>query len=142
MLDRMPSLEASKYVEIVFFKSLNYHINENYIVGFYAFPVIGRFIRKANHIIYPQYIDLGNSGNIRSKPEYIVSLENPILISNPIVSSCQYLPIGKKLGQQGFNYLYYENVIKILDTATVLNPSDTKLKTIKFKFLTEFGNTK
>jgi 5-methylcytosine-specific restriction enzyme A len=132
MLDRLPAHEASKYVEIVFFKSLNYHINENYIVGFYAFPVLGRFVRKANHSIYPKYIDLGNSGNVRSKPEHIVSFQNPILISNAIVESGQYLPTGKKLGQQGFNYLHDDNVMNILEKAVTLNPFDTKLKTIKF----------
>jgi 5-methylcytosine-specific restriction enzyme A len=138
MFNRMPSQMESKYVEIVFFKSLDYHLNQTFIVGFYAFPRIDNCLRTANHIIYKQYMDGGMSGNVRSKPEHIVLFKNPILISETIVSSCQYLPVGKKLGQQGFNYLHSENVLRILDKATSLNPTDVKLKNIKFKFLTEF----
>lgn len=135
MLDRSPSREESKYVEIVFFKSLNYHLKEIYIVGFYAFPEFGRYVRNANHDIYKKYQDISN---IKSKPEHIVFLKHPILISDHIVTSCQYLPPGKKLGQQGFNYLNYDNVMRILDKASSLNPTDSKLKNIKYKFLTEF----
>jgi hypothetical protein len=138
MFNRLPSHIESKYVEIVFFKSLNHQLNQNFIVGFYAFPNIDNCLRKANHIIYEQYVDGGISGNVRSKTEHIVLFKNPILISETIVTSCQYLPAGKKLGQQGFNYLHSENVMRILDRATFLNPSDTRLKNIKFKFLTEF----
>ncbi len=135
MLDRKPSEEESKYVEIVFFRSLNYHINQNLIVGFYAFPEIGRFIRKAEHEIYRRYEE---GGNVKSKTEHIVRFDNPIPVSDTIVKSFKYLPEGKKLGQQGFNYLHYDNVLRILDRASILNPDDQKLKSIKLKFLTEY----
>ena len=39
----LPSLEESRYVEIVFLKSYNYHNSKNLIVGLYAFPEIGNF---------------------------------------------------------------------------------------------------
>ena len=35
-----------------------------------------------------------------------------------------FFPKGKELGKQGFNYLTKENVQKVLDTMTELNPDD------------------
>ena len=136
MFDRQPSTDESKYVEIVLFKSLDYHKNQNFIVGLYAFPDIGRFLRKAEHEIYKRYEE---GGNVKSKTEHILLFENPVPISEMIVKSQKFLPEGKKLGQQGFNYLYHENVIRILDTATSNNPGDARLKGIKFKLIKELG---
>lgn len=133
MFNSLPSKEESRYVEIVFFRSLNHHTNKNCIVGFYAFPDIGKQERNASHKLYKKY----NWGNVASLPENIVLLKNPIEISNEIILKENFVPKGKKLGQQGFNYLSYENTIKILDKATQLNPKDSKLKNIKFKFLTD-----
>lgn len=133
MFNTLPSLEESKYVEIVFFRSLNYHKKENCIVGFYAYPEMDNFYRFAEHDDFERY----DSGNIKSKIEHIVFFDNPVIISNEICAKENYLPKGKKLGQQGYNYLSYENVIKILDKATVLNSGNNKLKNIKFKFLTD-----
>ena len=133
MFNRLPSPEESKYVDIVFFRSLNYHDKKNYIIGFYAFPQIDIFYRQAKHAYYKYY----DFGNVKSKPEHIVQFENPIEINNLITAKENYLPLGKKLGQQGFNYLGYENVLRILDKANHLNPDNQKMKIIKFKFLTE-----
>lgn len=133
MFNTLPSLEESKYVDIVFFRSLNYHSKQNCIVGFYAYPQVDNFIREADHELFEQY----DTGNVRSKVEHIVLFQNSIPISNEIAASSNYLPTGKKLGQQGYNYLHYENVIKIFDKATELNPADNNLKNIKFKFLTD-----
>jgi len=93
-----------------------------------------------DHIIYSNYIDGGISGNIRSKPEHICLFTNPIPISDAISAQNQFLPPGKKLGQQGFNYLFSDNVIKILDKATSLNPGDRKLSGLKLKMLKEIGS--
>lgn len=123
MFNKFPSAEKSKHVEIVFFRSLNYHNKQNYIVGFYAFPEIDKFPRTASHQHYKQY----DYGNVKSRIEDIVFLENPVLISDEIASKSKYLPEGKKLGQQGFNYMNYENVMNILKLATHLNPDDSKL---------------
>jgi len=133
LFNRLPSLEESKYVDIVFFRSLNYHTKQNCIVGFYAFPEIDRFDREADHVLYNQY----DFGNVKSKPQDIVYFSNPVIISDEIVLKYNYLPPGKKLGKMGYNYLFYENVIKILDKATDLNPENNKLKKVKFRFLTE-----
>lgn len=135
MFDRKPSFEESRYVEIVLFRSLNYHLNQNLIVGFYAFPEIGTFLRKADHEIYRRYSE---GGNVKSKVEHIVLFKAAIPISETIVKSQKFLPEGKKLGQQGFNYLHYDNVMKILDAGTSLNPENQRIKSIKMKFLTEF----
>jgi hypothetical protein len=66
-----------------------------------------------------------------------VLFKNSIEISNEIILKENYVPKGKKLGQQGFNYLTFENVMRILDKATKLNHEDTKLKKIKFIFLSD-----
>lgn len=134
MFNRLPSIEASKYVNIVFLRSLNYHKNKNYIVGFYAFPKIDKVFREAKHKYYKYY----DYGNIKSKPEHIVVFKKPIEISNEICEKESYLPLGKKLGLQGFNYLTYNNVFNILNKASALNPIDKKLKEIKINL---FPNT-
>ncbi len=134
LFNKLPSDDESRYVEIVFFRSLDYRIHKNLIVGFYAQPYIGNFNREAEHDLYNKY----DWGNLASLPENIVRFEIPIEISNEIVLKEKYLPTGKKIGQQGFNYLTYENVIRILDKATILNPNDNKLKRIKFSFLKDY----
>lgn len=131
MFNSLPSIEESKDVEIVFFRSLNYHTKLNCIVGFYAFPYIERYDRMAGHRLFDTY----DWGNVASLPEHIVLFETPIEISNEIALKENYIPKGKKLGQQGFNYLTNENVLRILDKATALNPTDSKTKKIKFTFL-------
>lgn len=133
MFNKLPSVTESKYVDIIFFKSHNHKTKKNYIVGFYAFPIIGDVLRKAIHDYFDEY----NGGNFKSVPEHILLLKNPIEISNEINEKERYLPFGKLLGQQGFNYLTKENVFRILDKATQLNPEDKKLKSIKFKILKE-----
>ncbi|MCD1119131.1 hypothetical protein [Chryseobacterium turcicum] len=128
----LPSLEESKYVGIVFLKSFNYHKNKNFIVGCYAFPDIGRFVRSADEEKYNVY----DFGNIRATPENIILFSTPMPITDEICSIKGYLPKGKKLGKMGYNYLEYSNVLKILDEATRLN-RDKNLDSIKYKFLTD-----
>ena len=133
MFNKFPSETESKYVDIVFFRSVNYNTKKNSIIGFYAFPDIKHHNRLANHKLYKNY----DYGNVASLPENIVLFKTTIEISNEIADKENYIPTGKKLGQQGFNYLKYENVLKLLDKATQLNPDDSKLKRIKLKFLSE-----
>ncbi len=135
MFKRLPSSEESKNVDIVFFRSLNYKLDKQFIIGFYAYPNIGKWDRLAKHVLYEKY----DWGNVCSYPEYIVYFKNPIEISNEIALKNNYLPKGKMLGQQGFNYINYDNVLKIFDKATELNQDDSKLKSIKFEFLTDKG---
>ena len=133
MFSNLPGDEQSKYVDIVFFRSLNYHSKKNCMVGFYAFPCIGRSERNAKHKLYEKY----DWGNLAARTEHITLFTSPIEISNEIVLKNNYVPKGKKLGQQGFNYLTSQNVINILDKATILNPTNNKIKKIKYSFLTK-----
>ena len=126
------TLPVSK-VDIVFFRSLNYRTKINYIIGFYAFPYIDKYDRFADHDLFSRY----DWGNLASLPEYISLFKNPIEVTDEISAKENFLPKGKKLGQRGFNYMFYENVLKVLDRATQLNPNDKKLKLVKLIFLTD-----
>lgn len=133
MFNNLPSVVESESVEIVFFRSLDYHTHKNCIVGFYAYPFIDKYERNAPHELYKKY----DWGNVASLNEHIALFKNSIEISNEIIAKENYVPKGKKLGQRGFNYLTYENVLKILDKATLLNPDEPKIKKIKFSFLSD-----
>jgi hypothetical protein len=131
MFNRLPSLEQSNEVEVVFFRSLNHQTRENFIVGLYAFPEIGHFDRSGEEDIYDNY----NWGNVRSKASNIELFEMPLPVSNDLARIKGYLPIGRKLGAQGFNYLQIEQCIKILDAVNRMNPGNTVAKRLKFHFL-------
>jgi len=133
MFNNLPAIEQSKYVDIIFFRSLDYQNKVNCIVGFYSYPELGSFHRLANETLFDRY----EWGNVKAKTENIVLLKNFIPINDDIVKKFNFIPNRKKIGKMGFNYLFYENVISILDKATELNPDDKKLSSIKFKFLTE-----
>lgn len=134
MFKKLPSKEESKNVQIVFFRSLDYHTKKNCIVGFYAFPFINNYTRENDHDLYELY----DWGNVAADPLDIVLLEVPLEISNEIIGKENFLPKGKKLGQRGFNYLSFENVLRILDKVTELNPEQPKIKKIKLFFLTDY----
>jgi 5-methylcytosine-specific restriction enzyme A len=120
MFNRLPSYEGSKDVKVVFFKSHNWHDNQNYIVGMYAFPEIDLEIkRKTKHELFKEY----HWGNIQSMTDNIVRFNNFLPISNERLNIDRFLPYTKKLGQQGFNYLHSDNVLRILDKAKEMNPS-------------------
>jgi len=119
MFNRLPALDTSKNVKVVFFKSNDWHTKENYIVGLYAFPEIeSSFVRKAEHPIYKDY----QWGNLKSQVDNIVLFKNFLSISNERLTVDQFLPYTKKLGQQGFNYLHSDNVLRILDRVKDINP--------------------
>lgn len=130
--NRLPSKEESKNLEIVFLKSSDPVSLKTYVVGFYFLPVLGKFIRDAEHEDFDDY----DWGNMKSLPENIIRLKEPLEISDTICALRGYLPKGKKLGKMGYNYLDYDSVMKLLDSATDLN-SSTKIKSIKYHFLKE-----
>ena len=79
--------------------------------------------------------------NVKARHEYIHLLENSInLTTHPFLK--KFLPEGKELGKQGYNYLTKANVFSILDAMTNLNPKDSKLKGIKLKLLTTIDRIK
>lgn len=126
MFNRPPSIENSKNVSIIFFTSSEYqHDNRKCIVGFYGFPIFGEwFTREGEHEKYENY----DSGNVKALPENIIYFENHVVINNDNVEELELLPVGKKISQQGFNYLNSDNVLNILKSAYKLNSKDEKLK--------------
>lgn len=132
MFNRPPAVINSRNVQIVFFSSSDYrNSNRKTIIGFYGFPVFGKwFKRKSNHKMYEIY----DSGNIKAFPEDIIYFEKPIVINNEIVQNNNLLPEGKEIGKQGFNYLNSDNVYNLIKVALSLNPSNSKLKKFVEKF--------
>lgn len=132
MFNTPPDANKSRNVQIVFFTSSDYkNDNRKTIVGFYGFPVFGeRYNRNSQHELYSIY----DSGNIKAFPKYIIYFQNPIVINNNFVQANNLLPEGKKISQQGFNYLNSDNVYNLIKLALSLNPSNNKLK----KFATKF----
>jgi predicted HNH restriction endonuclease len=132
MFNRPPASENSKNVRIVFFTSSDYrNKNRKTIVGFYGNPIFGEwFERTAEHPKFDKY----NNGNILALPKDIIYFNNPIVIDNEKVREHKLLPFGKKISQQGFNYLNSENVYNIISIALGLNPKNKKLK----KFVNSF----
>ena len=117
----------SKYLEVIFIKSQDWHDKNNYIIGLYAFPVIERKKIPAN----------GNSirkVNVKAFPKDIHILENFVNLTT-LPDITKILPKGKELGKQGFNYLTKENVFKILDTISDLNLKDNKFSNIKLRLI-------
>ena len=109
----------------VFFLSSDYqHDNRRCIVGVYAFPEIGECWRKAKHPLFKQY----KYGNVRAQAEDIVYFAKPVVIDAETVVREQLLPTGKKISQQGFNYLTSDNVINILRLAERGNRLNAKLR--------------
>ncbi len=128
---KMPDKEKARYVEIVFIKAQDWKDKQNYIVGFYAFPIFGKCKRPSP---LPS-ITIDFELNVKALPKDIHLLENYFNItSHPEIQ--KFLPKGKELGKQGYNYLTKENVFKILDNMTALNPKDKKLSGIKFRLIT------
>ena len=125
----LPTKENSKYVEIVFFRSHNYHDKKKYIVGYYAFPELILVERLAEHPLFNKPF----LGNIRARKENICIFESPVDVS----TLRGILPLGKEMGQMGFNYLKYENVMRILDIASSENSGNSNIKQLKYKLLTD-----
>ena len=133
----MPDKEKSRFVEIVFIKSQNWNDKQNYVVGFYAFPAFQKTKRPSPLESFTAEFEL----NFKALPKNIHLLENHInLNSHPDFK--KFLPKGKDLGKQGYNYLTRENVYKILDTMTSQNPADKKLSGIKFRIITSIDKKK
>ncbi|RZJ53275.1 MAG: hypothetical protein EOO44_09055 [Flavobacterium sp.] len=127
---KMPDKEKAKFVEVVFIKSQNWEDKQNYIVGFYSFPIFERTIKPSPLPSFKTDFEL----NVKAYPNDIHLLENYInLTSNPDLK--KYLPKDKELGKQGYNYLTKDNVFKILDAMSKLNPEDRTLSGIKLRLI-------
>lgn len=118
-------------VKIVFFKSRNPYDKVTYIVGFYAFPIIADKIYGDNDEYFEREVANSdwNGGQIKSKEKHIVLLENYVPISNTIAENKKLLT-NKKLPDQGFAYLDFNNTKNIFDYLIEKNPNDTALANI------------
>lgn len=134
---RMPDNEKSKHVEIVFMKAQDWKNKQNYIVGFYAFP----WIEKSMQPFALKALAENFTSNIMAFPKDIHLLENPVVLSGNKDLN-KFLPKEKSLGKRGYNYLTKENVYKLLDEMTALNPNDKKLSSIKFRLITTIDKVK
>ena len=121
----LPSPENSRYVNVVFIKSKNYHDGRTYIVGLYAFP---KFVKKQK-IVHREDRTETIDVNLISKKEDILLLNIPLDISEEKII-LNILPKGKKEGKMKYNYLTGENVKKILDLIRDANPEMIELKSI------------
>lgn len=132
LFNRPPAAQRGKDVSIIFLMSSDYrNKNRKCIVGFYGFPEFGGWYeRKVKHKKFNKY----TGGNIKSYPKHIVYFDKPVVIDSNNVIELNLLPEGKKIGQQGFNYLNSDNVFNILNLALSRNPSNSKLKGFLSKF--------
>jgi len=132
MFNRPPAYENSKNVNIVFFISSDYkNANRKSIIGFYGFPLFGEhYKRKSEHPLYQIY----DWGNIKAFPEDIIYFDNPVIIDNESVQEKGLLPKGKKISQQGFNYLNSDNVQNLIKLALILNTKNRKLQSFVARF--------
>jgi hypothetical protein len=130
---KTPDGEKSKLVDVVFIKSKNWEDSQTYIVGFYAFPIFKKGKKSSPIDSFTGDFEV----NIKSLPKNIHLLDDKGYINlNTHSALKKFLPEGKKLGKQGYNYLTKENVYKILDEMTKLNLNDQKLHGIKRWLLT------
>ena len=121
----------SKYVEVFFVKSQDWRDKQNHIVGLYVKPILKMGIKPSPIASFSDDIEV----NVKALPKNIHLLENFInLTGNPELK--KFISKGKDAGKQGFNFLSKENVFKILDAMSKLNPGDLKLQGLKYRIIT------
>ena len=128
---KMPDKEKARYVEVVFIKAQDWGDKQNYIIGFYAFPIFVKCKRPSPDPSITMDFEL----NVKALPKDIHLLDNHINLTTS-QDLQKFLPKGKEPGKQVYNYLTKENVFKILDKMTELNPKDKKLSGIKYRLIT------
>jgi len=126
---RMPDRKKVKSVVIVFMRSYNYRDSQQYIVGFYAYPKFQKSIIPSPLKSFTKNFEM----NVKAYPKDILLLENFVRIDRENILA--FLPDGKELGKQGFNYLTASNVYNILVEMTTLNPNDSRLSSLKFRLI-------
>ena len=139
-------------LDVVFMRSRDYVHNKSYIVGMYAFPELANVRNPSHpgeHIPLPDERFVRNTqlddeefgqygwGNIIANPEFIVYLDVPEYINDEITSGRSFLPKGKKLGHQGYNYLEDHNVKNLLDAMTPNNKGCKNFNRVKMEYLTK-----
>ncbi|MCW5911946.1 MAG: hypothetical protein KIT62_12775 [Cyclobacteriaceae bacterium] len=118
-----------KNIEIILIKAVNWKDKNNYIIGMYVFPIFKKDTNLPSGIPEMKTREV----NVGAFPKDIHLLENYVQLTSE--NKGKFLPKGKDLGMQGFNYLTKENVLRILDEMTLLNPQDKKLSNIKLRLI-------
>jgi len=127
--DKEPAKAKANEIKLMLFKSQNPLTKEHFLIGMYGFPSIGLQYREAHHEMFKRY----DYGFVSSLKENISLFKNPLLIIEETWIRKKYLPLGKKLGQQGWNYLSNENVLRILDKVYIDNKENLILKRFRSK---------
>lgn len=130
---KVPDPTKGKFIQAVFIRSRSWRDHQHYIVGFYAFPVFHKCIIPSPLKLFNRDFEM----NVKAYPKDIHLLETYIRIDTD--SLIRFLPAGKRMGTQGFNYLTKKNVLNILDEMTKHNPADTRLSGIKLRLIKSIG---
>lgn len=139
IFNRLPNAEKSRNVSIVFFISTDYkNENKKMIVGCYGYPIIGGVNRQAEHEKFEEY----DFGNVSSHINDIIYFENYVEINNDLANEMKLLPEGKKISQQGFNYLNSDNVLNILSLAFQKNSENKAFHNLIENLKIDTGFTK
>lgn len=127
---RLPKSEYN--IQILFLISTDHQNGgTRYVVGVYGFPQF-KFWFNRSPKLHPFYVKY-DTGSFRSKVEDIVLFDNYLPINNLTVQHEGYLPEGKQISQQGWNYLHSDNVENLLGYALSFNPENTALKRLMNK---------
>jgi hypothetical protein len=114
----------SKDLKIVFIRSQNWRSGKTFIVGLHLFP---QFSLNSLDPLFPKQGE--RVVNIKVLAENTVLLKNYIELTSANVG--KFIPEGKKLGKQGFNYLSKENCLSILNEMILVNPEIPRLGKIE-----------
>lgn len=128
--DRLPSKKHQ--IKVLFLISTDHAGDKRrYVVGIYGFPQFAPWFDRTQrlHPLYRRY----DGGTFRSKVEDIILLDHYLPIDNVSVQALGLLPAGKKISQQGWNYLNSNNVENLLQYALSKNPHHTGLKSLMQK---------
>lgn len=135
MFNRLPSVENSKRLKVIFFRSLNYMLKRSYVVGLYYQPKLYNFFER--HAKHPLFVENYSQGNIKAAVSNILLFEHFLEISDELDALHNYIPRENSLSIRGFNYLHSDNVLNILNKVNLLNPNDNKLKRIYTNILSD-----
>ncbi|MFA6060192.1 MAG: hypothetical protein WC756_18470 [Taibaiella sp.] len=131
---KAPDRAKVKDVKIVFLKSKNWQDGETYLVGFYALPLFVKGLRASQQ----EGIELEAEHHVKALVKDIHLLQQPLQL-NDNKHLKGFVPKSKDLGKQAINFLSREQVLKILDEISLVNPTDMKLKQIKFRMMKALG---
>lgn len=133
---RLPDPKKRDSVKIVFMKSKNYHDNKTYLIGYYSFPKIHQHEKPSPNLEFCETLNVC----IESKIRDIVFFDEFIDLEE--FNQSKILPLNKKMGQMGYNYLTVNNSLAILDSIDKLRPEISKHRSNKMRLLQYINSNK